>query len=560
MNGIHEVVGSTPVASNLSKTGMSDPAKTTDTDLDPDIAELIAADGDSKPSFDALFNEGEGDDDNGVGEPEATTEQRFPEITAISEKPKPLFSDKTYYKKLLTGEGDISQKVHRLLTTFLTTKESKDRSRAREQLLSAFWDLVARFVPRIGSLPVPNQMLIRYGVLSPQLLSIEQQKSLASIIVGQSYGQPIYYLDEWLGAVATGQVKPSAVDEVKHSQKNQNQKVSDLLEKRQGKYQGELSLANNVVNQRQAAEVQLKAHIGAIVAHDNDIDIDIEEPYSQIQKQALTEIGHTVKQLAKADRDLASAVGSLKELKAEIEQLKQDEGIVDDGVDEGVVDDELQTVRQMAKMAVGRQGNHFPIAMKQYLRGNVRDLATRENVIKVMAQVEQVDPGLFLRTFKGITNRIVPYTILMASYGDLGVCWEPFDSFNRATSRGRIAIPLYPKDLDEAVISALADLRWQVAKERAQHYWMEEGLTGYYYQWFSESKQKGDVRDAFIQDYILWVTKEKDGMQKLERDVRGVFWRLIPFPQTIKDNLKDRGFVYSELYKKDQNRARSDGY
>jgi hypothetical protein len=34
----------------------------------------------------------------------------------------------------------------------------------------------------------------------------------------------------------------------------------------------------------------------------------------------------------------------------------------------------------------------------------------------------------------------------------------------------------------------------------------------------------------------------------------------MPFPQEIKDSLKNRGFVYSELYKKDQNIARSDGY
>jgi len=42
--------------------------------------------------------------------------------------------------------------------------------------------------------------------------------------------------------------------------------------------------------------------------------------------------------------------------------------------------------------------------------------------------------------------------------------------------------------------------------------------------------------------------------------VRGIFWRYTPFPQDVKDRLKNRGFVYSELYKKDQNRAMSDGY
>jgi hypothetical protein len=214
----------------------------------------------------------------------------------------------------------------------------------------------------------------------------------------------------------------------------------------------------------------------------------------------------------------------------------------------------------MAKMCVGRQGNHFPILMKQYLRSSINDIGTRENVISEMAQIEQLDPGIFLRTFKRQTNRIVPYVVLVPCYGERGICWEPFDRFNRATSRGRVAIPMFPKDLKIAVISALADLRWQVAKEKAQHYWMEEGLTGHYYQWFTAQKLRGDVKEYFIQDYILWITKESEGTQKLEREVRGIFWRHLPFPQELKDELRKRGFVYNELAKKDLNRALSDGY
>jgi hypothetical protein len=99
-----------------------------------------------------------------------------------------------------------------------------------------------------------------------------------------------------------------------------------------------------------------------------------------------------------------------------------------------------------------------------------------------------------------------------------------------------------------------------VAKEKALHYWMEEGITGKYYQWFQNQKLRGDVKEYFINDYILWITKESEGMQKLDRTVRGIFWRLIPHPQAIKDKLKNRGYVYNELYKKDINISRSDGY
>jgi hypothetical protein len=119
---------------------------------------------------------------------------------------------------------------------------------------------------------------------------------------------------------------------------------------------------------------------------------------------------------------------------------------------------------------------------------------------------------------------------------------------------------MYPKNIFLAVLYAIADLRWQVAKEKAAHYWMEEGITGHYYMWFSDNKLKGDVRLKFIEDYILWITKESEGVQKLDKEVRGIFWRNMPFPQELKDNLRNRGFVYNELYKKDINRSLSDGY
>jgi hypothetical protein len=211
-------------------------------------------------------------------------------------------------------------------------------------------------------------------------------------------------------------------------------------------------------------------------------------------------------------------------------------------------------------MSVGRQGNHFPVLMKQYLPSRIEEIGTRENVLKIMAEVERLDPGLFSRNFKNTTNRIVPHVILLPSFGELGLCWEPFEKFNRSTSRGRIAVPMYSKNLRMAVMTALGDLRWQVVKEKAGYRWMEEGLTGWYYQWFDDHGFKGDVKDSFVQDYIIWLTKESEGTQKLDKDVRGIFWRNTPFPDDIRETLRNRGFVYNELYKKDQNRAMSDGY
>jgi hypothetical protein len=196
----------------------------------------------------------------------------------------------------------------------------------------------------------------------------------------------------------------------------------------------------------------------------------------------------------------------------------------------------------------------------EYFRCGPNDVATRENVISQLARIESIDPEAFCRVYKNRQNRIVPFVILLPTYGDTGVCWEPFDRYNRATSRGRIALPMYPKNLTVALLSAVADFRWQVAKEKASFYWMEEGLTGNYYQWFNAQKLKGDLKEYFIQDYITWMTKESEGTQKLDKEIRGIFWRYMPFSQPVKEKLKTRSFTYQELYQRDVNRSMSDGY
>ena len=221
---------------------------------------------------------------------------------------------------------------------------------------------------------------------------------------------------------------------------------------------------------------------------------------------------------------------------------------------------EMTTIRQMAKMTCGRQGNQFPIFTREFFHCFDKSTGFRENVLRELAWIESIDPQCFCRVHKNVMHRIVPYVLLVPTYGDNGFCWEPFDRMNRVTSRGRIVIPMYPRDLKIACLTAVADLRWQVAKEKASYDWMTDGLTGHYYQYIEEHKMKGDVKQFFIEDYILWITKESLGTQKLEKEVRGIFWRYLPFPQELKDTLKTRSLVYQELYQRDINRSMSDGY
>jgi hypothetical protein len=545
--------------------------------LDPDLAELLSLeeepperpapaarrpDGDDEPDFGTLFSDEQPQTRaDGID----ATRKKFEPIRKFEEAARPLFVDKNHYRAVLSGEGEAGQRVHELVTKFMKATDPEEKSGHRARLIMAFWELATSIAGRAGrDLPMPKRLLLRYGVLSPTFLSAELRDMLCRIVWENGTGEPVHYVDEWLEKIAKGQVRPSSTDEVKTSQRDTSQKMMDSLEKRRGQRESEVTILRGKVAQLEDREQELREQVDQLLNHETRDDFGgLKACFTTAQRAASSAIIEILRHLGTLDGQITASYGSLRDMDEDLESLvRKSEGIsLSSTIDSRAAANEFPNIRQMAKLCVGRKGNHFPILLAQYVRPNIREVGTRENVIHEMAAVEALDPGLFLRTFKQQTTRIVPNVILVPGYGETGICWEPFEKFNRSTSRGRVAIPLYPsKSLRLAVIAAMGDLRWQVAKEKAQYYWMEEGITGKYYQWFEEKKLRGDVREYFLRDYILWITMESQGMQKLDRDVRGIFWRLMPFPQETKETLKNRGFFYSELYKKDQNIARSDGY
>jgi hypothetical protein len=209
---------------------------------------------------------------------------------------------------------------------------------------------------------------------------------------------------------------------------------------------------------------------------------------------------------------------------------------------------EMDSVLDMLDMVVGTTGNAFPILSKEFYRLEPMQTGFREVVLDILTKTEAIDPGVFCRVHREVKRRIVPEILLLPCYGDQGVCWYPLTKGNPVTSRGRLVLPMYPKNLQTAVLTALGQLRWQVAKTKASSYWMSEGLTGDYYGWYAGQKMKGDPEDSFVRSYVAWITKEAGAVQVLDRDLREIFWRHIPFPRTLKDQLVHRNAAYQELY------------
>jgi hypothetical protein len=525
-----------------------------------------ASDDQGIPEIPALFDESEGSGggEEAPGADSVLTETRFPEITKrFEENPHHDFEDPDYYKIALSGEGDIAQRVHTVLQKYIHCKDPKDRGVYRQQLSTAYWDFLGGVARKsTGRLPPPKKYLLRFGLLHPTFLNAESRNFFAKIVAQNELSLPIYYLDEWFRAVGTGAVATSSTDEVRAAKNNSNVRLQQFLDKAAGKREGARGLVKAKDDERHNLERNLIERVRLLTEHSPLAEIPaVRACYSEGQKRLFGEVQELLKQMIRADRDLEVYVRDYTQADADVKTLR--EKMAEAGaatMDFQAVESEFGTVRQMAKMTIGRQGNHFPVLSGEYFRSGPNDVGFRENVVSLLSRIESIDPEVFCRNYKNRLNRIPPFVVLLPTYGDVGVCWEPFDRHNRATSRGRIAVPMYPKNLTVAILSAVADLRWQVAKEKASYYWMEEGLTGNYYQWFTARKLKGDVKEYFVQDYITWMTKESEGTQKLDKEIRGIFWRYMPFSREIKEKLKGRSFAYQELYQRDVNRSLSDGY
>lgn len=569
-------------------------------ELDPEIAALLAsAGGGATPSNDEISLDDienmpdspvasvrKGNDEGSIGSKSVHDvdlgKSSFAEVTKLlNDTPSNVYDDPKYYKTALTGENQSAQRVHQILSKYLTCQDPKDRAVFRQQIVTSYWELLRGMVGKMIDVRVPmsKRMLVRFGVLLPSLFKQEQKDFFSKIIFENVSNEPIMYVDEWFKEIAAGRMSNSATDEKKtpHKTANMSQEEVNMAEqsrlmqlqsKNSGKLQSAENLLNIKENERIMLENQLKASVNQLFEHYSYPGLEPHtQGYSEMQRKLLPEITDVLHRLSKNDKELTKYLAEYAEAKQTYDNVQSKivngggaGGAVMSTNDAEAVKIEYETVRQMAKMTIGRRGNQFPIFTREFYHCTERGTGTRENVIETLRWIESIDPGVFHRIHKNVPNRIVPYVLLIPTYGDRGFCWEPFDRYNRVTSRGRIVVPMYPKDLKIAVLTAVADLRWQVAKEKASYYWMEEGLTGQYYQHYEQMKLKGDLKEYFIEDYILWMTKESEGVQRLERDVRGIFWRNMPFPKERKEDLRKRSLVYDELCKKDANREMSDGY
>jgi hypothetical protein len=268
-------------------------------EMDPEIAALLgtAPAASSTPDFASIFSDTIETDDPGTAPEVDLHAETFPEVKNRFSEPHDAFNNANYYKIALSGEGDISQRVHTIMQKYLNAKDPKDRSVYRQQFITAYWEFLFGIAKKsTGRLPDPKKYLLRFGILHPTFIEAETRAFFAKIVVDNVLNQPIYYLDEWFKAIGTGVVRNSSTDEVRIAKNNSQLHMQQLLEKAMGKLDGSKNLLRAKNDERINFERILQERVNILFEHyPLDGFPDVQSCYTEAQKRGFGEIQEALK-------------------------------------------------------------------------------------------------------------------------------------------------------------------------------------------------------------------------------------------------------------------------
>lgn len=221
---------------------------------------------------------------------------------------------------------------------------------------------------------------------------------------------------------------------------------------------------------------------------------------------------------------------------------------------------------------------YIPYLIERSIRGNLANIfVTPKKLTAYIKKILEVDYTLFFRelTWKIpgkselIQKEIYPYFILLPSAGIRVQMWQEM-SYNIRSSRARFFLPvIFNGDLEKNLIFSCGHFRWNLNKAIVSN-WMdpvEGGLTGAYYDYEQSYKKIPDLteeakekikkqiksikidRNRFATDYYEWVVYESQGNPRLNKILRKIFYRYIPFTKKIRENIAKLP-VYEELDRK----------
>ncbi|ONN26749.1 hypothetical protein XJ44_07725 [Thermosipho affectus] len=430
-----------------------------------------------------------------------------------------------YFENLLKGVSkDLAKEV---VSAKIALEKNFNDSTIKRNFIGIVWKLYEYLCRNITEdYEIEKRLFLRFGLLEPKYLSTSDVQKIRKIPFVEEV-ENVFYVDEWLLAVKNGKINPSSYLETIEQPRVLTSNVSSFTKAFEEK-----------ISERKKYEKEVLEIVKNISFED--------KPYNKAVLSLIDQAIERLKKLKQLNREVEILYNQIEDL--EKKQLS------DEKIENKKEFTEYMVIKQMLNKSVGRLGNRFLVLSSIFLTNAF--MLTKEVLKNKIEEVEKIDYKIFQRSIKGVNIRFLPYFIIVPGYGDYGFCWEPFEGLNFLSGRGRVVIPMFPKNLDIAILRALGDYRWKVSKELSFGHWMEEGLTGEFYNYMLDNKIKERPDEYFLKNYILWILKESKGVQKLEKEVREIFWRYLEFPEDIKIKLSNLSYVYKNLYEKDKRRKR----
>lgn len=223
------------------------------------------------------------------------------------------------------------------------------------------------------------------------------------------------------------------------------------------------------------------------------------------------------------------------------------------------------------KLTSGSPITAFPILTKFHIMQDLeKSLVTRERLSQALDQLLAVDYSAFHREiilndeqrkiFKEFVQvAVIPNMIVLPSIGTKIMMWQELALMRRKDSPGRLAVPVFATgDLFTMLIEAVGAFRWELLKTILGPDWNDiskSSMTSDYMDYIqfykknrelsdevkeklsAEFKRFRDDRSKFVNDYVQWIKFESQGAMKLNRVVRGIFYRHVPFSKPVRDVL-----------------------
>ncbi|MCB1179480.1 MAG: cyclic nucleotide-binding domain-containing protein [Leptospiraceae bacterium] len=226
------------------------------------------------------------------------------------------------------------------------------------------------------------------------------------------------------------------------------------------------------------------------------------------------------------------------------------------------------------RLTTGNPATFLPILTKHQITLPLdKSVVTKEAIEKAINEIQEIDYTCFNREVvyndeeTGIRKELVqrsitPDFIVVPSLGSKIMMWQDLSILRGSGSKGskgRIILPLFVNgDLKTLLLEAIAAFRWELTKNILGPDWNNVGIPSItseymdYIQFYKKSKDlsiemKEKIssefkrfrtdRDKFVNDYLLWIKFESEGVQRLNRIVRNIFYKHIPFQKDIRDKV-----------------------